>query len=67
MSVITHLDPLVTELVRVLGLPKQTIMFTIRATVDRPVEVDCTYYPTPEKSMVVTERYQLVKVKDSHE
>jgi hypothetical protein len=33
------------ELCRVLGLPRNTISFTLRASVDEVVTVQCEYYP----------------------
>jgi len=56
-------DTFVRELMKVLGLPKGTSSFSLHAAVDKPLVVECTYFPNPKDyKTVLTERFTLERV-----
>ncbi len=50
------------ELTRALGLPRNTVSFTLRAAVDEVVSVQCEYYPDalPRDVVLALAEYTLV-------
>ncbi len=51
------------ELIRVLGLPRNTASFTLRAAVDEVVSIQCEYYPDalPRDVVLALAEYELVR------
>jgi hypothetical protein len=49
-------------LIEMLGLPKNTISFTLKAGVGRITTVECEYRPDDDKTAIITERFRLVKI-----
>lgn len=61
-------DAFVAKLMKVLGLPKRTKAFCLRAEMDKSLEVDCTYYPDPkDNETVLTERFTLKRIEDQEQ
>jgi len=55
-------DTFVDQLVKVLGLPKQTIRFSLNVAVNEAVIVTCEYYPELSGDVKLTHLFELNRI-----
>lgn len=51
----------IRHMIEVLGLPKNTVAFTLQASVGDMVTIKCLYYPDVDEEHLVSKRFKLIK------
>ena len=51
----------IRHMIEVLGLPKNTVAFTLQASVGDMVTIKCSYYPDVDEGHLVSKRFKLTK------
>lgn len=61
MEVFAEKSLFIRHMIEVLGLPKNTVAFTLQASVGDIVTIKCSYYPDVDEVHLVSKRFKLIK------